>query len=90
MYAVELGINFFDTADMYSVGVSEEVTGRLLAEFASREEVVVATKLFFHMVPGDPNAKGLSRKHIMDSIDGSLRRLGMDYVDLYQIHRWDY
>jgi aryl-alcohol dehydrogenase-like predicted oxidoreductase len=70
--------------------VSEIVTGRLLREFANREEVVVATKVFFHMNPNDPNAKGLSRKHIMDSIDGSLKRLGMDYVDLYQTHRWDY
>ena len=90
MRAVESGINFFDTADMYSVGVSEEVTGRLLREFTKREEIVVATKVFFHMNPKDPNAFGLSRKHIMDSIDNSLRRLGMDYVDLYQIHRWDY
>lgn len=88
--AVESGVNFFDTADMYSVGTSEIVTGRLLREFAKREEVVVATKVFFDMNPDDPNARGLSRKHIMDSIDASLRRLGMDYVDLYQIHRWDY
>lgn len=88
--AVEAGINFFDTADMYSLGVSEEITGRLLRKYASRNEVVVATKVYFEMRPGDPNSKGLSRKHIMESIDGSLRRLGMDYVDLYQIHRWDY
>ncbi|MFV1980693.1 MAG: aldo/keto reductase, partial [Rhodothermia bacterium] len=88
--AVESGINFFDTADMYSLGASEEVTGRLLREFTRREETVVATKAFFHMNPADPNAFGLSRKHIMDSIDASLSRLGMDYVDLYQIHRWDY
>jgi aryl-alcohol dehydrogenase-like predicted oxidoreductase len=87
--ALELGINFFDTADMYSVGVSEEVTGRALRDFARRDEVVVATKVFNPM-SDDVNARGLSRKHIMDSIDASLRRLGMDYVDLYQIHRWDY
>ena len=88
--ALELGVNFFDTADMYSLGVSEEVTGRLLRQYARREEVVVATKVFFTMNPDDPNSGGLSRKHIMDGIDNSLRRLGMDYVDLYQIHRWDY
>ncbi len=87
--ALELGINFFDTADMYSLGVSEEVTGRALRDFARRDEVIVATKVFNPM-SDDPNARGLSRKHIMDSIDASLRRLGMDYVDLYQIHRWDY
>jgi aryl-alcohol dehydrogenase-like predicted oxidoreductase len=87
--ALELGINFFDTADMYSVGVSEEVTGRALRDFARRDEVVVATKVYNPM-SDDVNARGLSRKHIMDSIDASLRRLGMDYVDLYQIHRWDY
>jgi aryl-alcohol dehydrogenase (NADP+) len=88
--ALELGINFFDTADMYSLGVSEEVTGRLLREYApSREEIVVATKVYFPIGKG-PNGGGLSRKHIMESIDNSLRRLGMDYVDLYQIHRWDY
>ena len=86
--ALELGITFFDTADMYSVGASEEVTGRALRDFAKRDEVVVATKVFNRMGP-DPNAAGLSRKHIMSGIDGSLRRLGMDYVDLYQIHRWD-
>jgi aryl-alcohol dehydrogenase (NADP+) len=87
--AVELGINFFDTADMYSVGVSEEVTGRLLDEHVRRDEVVIATKVFFPMSK-KPNAGGLSRKHIMSAIDDSLRRLGTDYVDLYQIHRWDY
>lgn len=87
--AIELGINFFDTADMYSRGVSEQVTGRLLREFASREEVVVATKVFFRHNDQDPNSGGLSRKHIMDAIDTSLTNLGMDYVDLYQIHRWD-
>lgn len=87
--AIELGINFFDTADMYSLGVSEEVTGKLLKEFARREEVVLATKLFFPIGKG-PNGRGLSRKHIMEAIDNSLKRLGTDYVDLYQIHRWDY
>ena len=86
--ALELGINFFDTADMYSHGVSEEVTGRALRDFARREEVVVATKVYFPFSAG-PNGGGLSRKHIMESIDGSLRRLGMDYVDLFQIHRYD-
>jgi aryl-alcohol dehydrogenase (NADP+) len=86
--AVELGITFFDTADMYSLGVSEEITGRALREYARRDEVIVATKVFNRMSP-DPNAAGLSRKHIMDGIDASLRRLGMEYVDLYQIHRWD-
>ena len=86
--ALELGINFFDTADMYSHGVSEEVTGRALRDFARREEVVVATTVYFPFSAG-PNGGGLSRKHIMESIDGSLRRLGMDYVDLFQIHRYD-
>lgn len=86
--AVELGINFFDTANMYSLGVSEEITGRALRELARRDEVVIATKVFFPM-GSKPNQGGLSRKHIMDSIDASLRRLGIDYVDLYQIHRWD-
>ncbi len=88
--ALELGINFFDTADMYSVGVSEEILGRAIKDFApSRETVVIATKVFNAM--GDhPNQRGLSRKHIMHAIDDSLRRLGMDYVDLYQIHRYDY
>jgi aryl-alcohol dehydrogenase-like predicted oxidoreductase len=87
--AIEKGITFFDTANMYSLGKSEEVTGRWLKEFARREEVVVATKVNFPMGPG-PNEKGLSRKHIMAQIDASLQRLGMDYVDLYQIHRFDY
>ncbi|MFQ5421360.1 MAG: aldo/keto reductase, partial [Anaerolineae bacterium] len=88
--AVEVGINFFDTADMYSLGVSEEVTGRLLREYArSREEFVVATKVYFPIGKG-LNSGGLSRKHIMESIDNSLKRLGLEYVDLYQIHRWDY
>jgi aryl-alcohol dehydrogenase (NADP+) len=86
--ALELGINFFDTADMYSLGRSEEITGRALRDFARRDEVVIATKVFFAM--GDkPNQSGLSRKHIMDAIEASLRRLGTDYVDLYQIHRLD-
>ncbi len=86
--ALELGINFFDTADMYGRGASEEVTGRALRDFARRDEVVIATKVFFPM--GDkPNQGGLSRKHILHAIDDSLRRLGTDYVDLYQIHRWD-
>jgi aryl-alcohol dehydrogenase-like predicted oxidoreductase len=87
--ALESGINFFDTADMYSNGVSEEITGRLLREFVRREDVVVATKVFFPMSE-DPNDRGLSRKHIMDAVDASLRRLDTDYIDLYQIHRWDY
>jgi aryl-alcohol dehydrogenase-like predicted oxidoreductase len=86
--ALDAGINFFDTADMYSRGASEEVTGRALIDFADRERVVIATKCFQAM--GDnPNQRGLSRKHIMHAIDNSLRRLGTDYVDLYQIHRWD-
>ncbi len=86
--ALELGINFFDTANVYSRGVSEEVLGRALRDFAQRDEVVIATKVFNPM--GDkPNQRGLSRVHIMNSIDASLRRLGTDYVDLYQIHRWD-
>lgn len=88
--AIELGVNFFDTADIYSKGVSEKITGRLLRDLANRDELVVATKIFSRMHPTDPNAQGLSRKHIMDGIDQSLQRLGMDYVDLYQIHRWDY
>jgi len=86
--ALELGVNFFDTADMYSDGVSEEVTGRALKDFAKRHEVVLATKVFFPTGPG-PNDRGLSRKHIFDAIDASLKRLGTDYVDLYQIHRYD-
>jgi 1-deoxyxylulose-5-phosphate synthase len=88
--ALELGINFFDTADMYSLGVSEEILGRALKDFApSRDRVVIATKVFNPM-GDDPNQRGLSRKHIFHSIDDSLRRLGTDYVDLYQIHRFDY
>ena len=86
--AVELGINFFDTANVYSFGASEEITGRALREFARREEVVIATKVHGVMRPG-PNGGGLSRKAILHEIDDSLRRLGTDYVDLYQIHRWD-
>ena len=86
--ALEAGINFFDTADMYSLGASEEVLGRALGDFATRDQVVIATKVFFPMGPG-PNDRGLSRKHILDAIDASLRRLGVDYVDLYQIHRLD-
>jgi len=86
--ALEKGINFFDTADVYSIGASEEILGRALKEYAKRRDVVVATKVHGAMGP-DPNAKGLSRKHIMEGIDASLKRLGMDYVDLYQIHRFD-
>ena len=86
--AIELGINFFDTANVYSFGASEEITGRALKEYARREEVVIATKVYNVMRPG-PNGRGLSRKAIMHEIDASLRRLGTDYVDLYQIHRWD-
>jgi aryl-alcohol dehydrogenase (NADP+) len=87
--ALELGINFFDTADMYSLGVSEEITGRALSDFARRDDVVLATKTYWPM-SDDVNDRGLSRKHIMQAIDNSLRRLGTDYVDLYYIHRWDY
>jgi aryl-alcohol dehydrogenase-like predicted oxidoreductase len=86
--AVEGGITFFDTADMYSEGGSEVVTGRLLPRLLSRDELVVATKVYFPMTPG-PTGRGLSRKHILSAIDASLARLGLDYVDLYQIHRWD-
>ena len=87
--ALELGINFFDTADVYSLGASEEILGRALKDFAKRDQVIIATKVF-NKVGDGPNDKGLSRKHIFDSIDASLRRLQTDYVDLYQIHRWDY
>jgi aryl-alcohol dehydrogenase-like predicted oxidoreductase len=87
--ALELGINFFDTANMYSLGVSEEITGRALRDFSRREEVVIATKVYFPMGDG-PNQGGLSRLHIMRAVEDSLRRLGTDYIDLYQIHRWDY
>jgi aryl-alcohol dehydrogenase-like predicted oxidoreductase len=86
--AIEAGINFFDTADMYSVGASEEIVGRAVRDFARREDVVIATKVFYPMGPG-PNDRGLSRQHIMQAIDASLRRLGTDYIDLYQIHRRD-
>jgi aryl-alcohol dehydrogenase-like predicted oxidoreductase len=89
--ALEAGINFFDTADMYSRGVSEEVTGRLLRELGRRDELVVATKVHFAMgpTPGTPNMGGLSRKHIVQGCDDSLRRLGIEAIDLYQIHRFD-
>jgi len=88
--AVDGGVTFFDTADMYSDGASEEITGRLLARlFARRDDYVLATKVYFPMGTA-PNDRGLSRKHVLSAIDASLRRLGVDYVDLYQIHRWDY
>ncbi len=98
--AVSLGINFFDTADMYSAGVSEELTGKLLREFTKRDEVVIATKVFFpvdlaftggfdNSEPQPPNTSGLSRKRIFTAVEASLKRLGTDYIDLYQIHRWD-
>jgi aryl-alcohol dehydrogenase (NADP+) len=86
--ALEHGINFFDTADMYSSGVSEEVLGRAVKDFAPRDQVVIATKAYYPLSSG-PNDGGLSRKHLMQAIDDSLRRLGVDYVDLYQIHRFD-
>jgi 1-deoxyxylulose-5-phosphate synthase len=86
--AIDAGINFFDTANVYSDGTSEEITGRALADFARRDEIVLATKVHGRMRPG-PNGAGLSRKAILSEIDASLRRLGTDYVDLYQIHRWD-
>ena len=87
--AVDAGINYFDTANSYSDGTSEEIVGRALKDFTRRDEVVIATKVFFPMSAG-PNGRGLSRKAIFTAIDASLRRLGTDYVDLYQIHRWDY
>jgi aryl-alcohol dehydrogenase-like predicted oxidoreductase len=87
--ALELGVTFFDTADAYSRGVSEEVTGRLLGEMARRDEIVIATKVYFPF-SDRPNRGGLGRKHILDGVRDSLRRLGTDYIDLYQIHRWDY
>ena len=87
--ALEAGINFFDTANRYSLGNSEEILGRAIRDFARRDEVVIATKVYGRMRPG-PNGAGLSRKAIFAEIDASLGRLGMDYVDLYQIHRWDY
>ena len=86
--ALDAGINFFDTADVYSLGESEKITGKLLKD-VKRENIVVATKVY-QQISDDPNDRGLSRKHILDSIDNSLKRLQMDYVDLYQIHRWDY
>jgi 1-deoxyxylulose-5-phosphate synthase len=86
--AVEGGVTFFDTADVYSHGASEVATGRLVGKLLARDEVVIATKVNGAMTPG-PNGRGLSRKHILAAIDASLQRLGMDYVDLYQIHRWD-
>ncbi|MBI5034802.1 MAG: aldo/keto reductase [Chloroflexi bacterium] len=87
--ALDLGINFFDTADMYAKGASEQVLGRAIRDFAKRDQVIITTKVFNRVGQG-PNDAGLSRKHILDSIDGSLRRLGTDYVDIYMIHRWDY
>jgi 1-deoxyxylulose-5-phosphate synthase len=86
--ALDAGVNFFDTADIYSRGASEIVTGKLLREMARRDEVVIATKVFFQLTKG-PNTGGLSRKHILAACDDSLRRLGVDFIDLYQIHRWD-
>jgi aryl-alcohol dehydrogenase-like predicted oxidoreductase len=86
--ALDLGINFFDTADMYSKGRSEEITGKLLGEMASRHDYVLASKVYFPVAEG-PNRGGLSRKHILQACDASLRRLGTDFIDLYQIHRWD-
>jgi aryl-alcohol dehydrogenase-like predicted oxidoreductase len=87
--ALDAGINFFDTANRYSLGNSEEILGRAIHNFARRDEVVIATKVYGRMRPG-PNGAGLSRKVIMHEIDASLRRLGTDYVDLYQTHHWDY
>jgi len=87
--AIEAGINFFDTANVYSAGTSEEIVGRALKKYGKRDELVIATKVHGEMRPGDPNGKGLSRKAILFEIDESLRRLGTDYVDLYQIHRYD-
>jgi aryl-alcohol dehydrogenase-like predicted oxidoreductase len=88
-HAIDLGVNFFDTANIYSLGASEEILGRALRDYAKRDEVVVATKVFMKMKDGQ-NTGGLSRKSIMHEIDNSLKRLGMEYVDLYIIHRWDY
>lgn len=87
--AVEEGVNFFDTANMYAEGISEQITGRALGDFAKRDEIVLATKLYFPMRK-DVNGKGLSRKQVFTEIDNSLKRLNTDYIDLYQIHRWDY
>ena len=86
--AIDAGITFFDTADMYAGGASEVLTGRLLGKLFARDQAVVATKVFYPTTPG-PNGAGLSRKHILAAVDASLQRLGMDYIDLYQIHRWD-
>src|SRR3954468_23586203 len=86
--ALDAGINFFDTADMYSLGASEEVTGRALRDMANREEIVLATKVYNAMGPG-PNMRGLGRKHVVQACEASLRRLGVDTIDLYQIHRFD-
>lgn len=88
--ALDAGINFFDTANIYSFGASEEITGKLLKEMAPRESVVIATKVHGQMRPNDPNGGGLSRKAIMHEVDASLKRLGTDYIDLYQIHRLDH
>ncbi|MGE0439327.1 MAG: aldo/keto reductase [Gemmatimonadales bacterium] len=87
--AIELGINFFDTADMYSLGRSEEVTGKLLREYGRLDELVIATKVYFDMRDGAPNMFGLSRKHIVQACEASLRRLGVETIDLYQLHRFD-
>lgn len=87
--AVELGINFFDTANMYSLGKSEEIVGKVLLDLVPRHKLVIATKLYNPM-SGDVNDRGLSRKHVFEAVDGSLRRLGTDYIDLYQLHRFDY
>lgn len=87
--ALELGINFFDTANVYSRGASEEILGRAIKDMVPRDQVVIASKVYFRMGEG-PNDRGLSRYHVMNAIDDSLQRLDMDYVDLYQIHRWDY
>src|SRR3954464_13101161 len=87
--ALEMGINFFDTSNSYSDGTSEEILGRAIRDLARRDEVVIATKVF-HRMRQDPNGRGLSRKAIMAEVDASLWRLGTDYIDLYQIHRWDY
>lgn len=89
-HAIDLGINFFDTANTYSNGASEEIVGRALKDFARREDIVLATKVFFQMRPDRPNSSGLSRKEIMYEVEQSLRRLGTDYIDLLYIHRWDY
>ena len=86
--ALDLGVNFFDTANVYSDGTSEEIVGRVIKDFVPRHEVVIATKVHGRMRPG-PNGAGLSRRAILAEIDNSLRRFGIDFVDLYQIHRWD-